>query len=167
MKYKMGDIVRENESENLYRFAYDFCDEGHSGFTELFNMDGSDYIIVSPSSLRENFEIVTPLDQFADHVEQFVPKHIDNKLLWLMTGLIEENGELLQILRQKEYKDQDIDINHLKEELGDILYYFTGILNKFNLTLDEIKLNNISKLNTRFPNGTYSIPDAIGKVDHE
>lgn len=109
----------------------------------------------------------TRIELFKLHVDKFIPKDLDNKLLWLITGLLEENGELLQILRQKEYKNQDIDISHLKEELGDVLYFVIGLMNHFDLSLEEIMLNNIIKLNKRFPTGEYNIVDAIKKVDHE
>lgn len=164
MFIKEGDLLHDKVNNLTYRAAYDFNTTTGVGFTELWLLDGSDYICATPKQINEHF--VKVLGQFSDHVEQFIPTHVENKLLWLITGLIEENGELLQIVRESEYKYKDADREHLKEELGDIFYYFTGLLNHFGITLDEVKQNNVEKLNTRFPMGRYDIKASIEKRDH-
>lgn len=127
---------------------------------------GGNLKYLSPSEVNQYYTTANVDSVFRDHVEKYAPKNLKNKPLWLMTGLLEETGELLQILRENQYKNKEINRDHLTEELGDIFYYLTGIMTEFNISLDDIILNNIVKLNKRFPKGEYNIQSAIDKRDH-
>lgn len=109
---------------------------------------------------------VEEIHNFESHVEKYIPD-VENKLHWLITGLIEETGELLQIVREMTYKEKVPEPTHVLEELGDIQYMVTGLMNYFGYTQEEVEVRNIRKLQTRFPKGKYDITDAIKKVDHD
>ncbi len=106
-------------------------------------------------------------DTFKNHVQEFLPRHVDDELNWLIGGLLEEAGELLQIVRELQYKGQLPDPNHILEELGDVAYYHQGLMTYFGYDRKEVELRNIRKLSRRFPSGKYEISDAIAKVDHD
>lgn len=72
----------------------------------------------------------------------------------LFMGLAEEAGEVVgigkRILRNYD-KDKSVATSeHLCEELGDVLWYLTGIADGFGLTLDDIWRYNRKKLEERY-----------------
>ncbi len=48
---------------------------------------------------------------------------------------------------------RELDINNLKEELGDILFYMTLILDATGSSFEEVMKMNHDKLEKRFPGG--------------
>ena len=65
--------------------------------------------------------------------------------------LASEAGEVAGIL-QKEFQGHDVDVEHVKKELGDCLWAIAEIAEGFGLTLNEIMTANIEKLQKRYPN---------------
>lgn len=68
-------------------------------------------------------------------------------------GLSGESGEVCDLLKKSLYHGHKLDIEHLKKELGDVLFYLTAIATKEGLTLEEIANVNIEKLLKRYPDG--------------
>lgn len=72
----------------------------------------------------------------------------------LFMGLAEEAGEVVgigkRILRNYSKDKQVATSEHLCEELGDTLWYLTGIADGFGLTLDDIWRYNRKKLEERY-----------------
>ena len=68
-------------------------------------------------------------------------------------GLANEVGELLgkikKLFRDKDGKFSDADRESIKQELGDVLWYWTQIATGFGLTIDEIAGANLVKLQDR------------------
>jgi NTP pyrophosphatase (non-canonical NTP hydrolase) len=78
----------------------------------------------------------------------------DIRDLYICTaGLGGETGEVLEKLK-KYVRDGTLDLEILKKELGDVLYYLTYIGRAFGFTLDEIIMANVNKLNDRLARGT-------------
>ena len=70
---------------------------------------------------------------------------------WLLAiGLGGETGEVLEIYKKAYRDNKQIDKEHLKEELGDVLWYIANICTEENFTLDEIIEYNINKLTKRY-----------------
>ncbi len=61
---------------------------------------------------------------------------------YLALGLTGEAGEVAEIIKK-----------HLREELGDVLWYLTVLAEMNGLTLAEIAVENIHKLKARYPEG--------------
>ena len=77
-------------------------------------------------------------------------KKLKEKDYFVMTaGLGGETGEVLEILK-KHVRDKKLDKEHLKEELGDVLYYLTMICNYHGLTLEEVIEENVRKIDIRY-----------------
>ena len=47
-------------------------------------------------------------------------------------------------------------INHLKVELGDVLWYVAQACIALDLSLDDVLAKNISKLSARYPEGHFN-----------
>ena len=51
------------------------------------------------------------------------------------------------------FHEKEIDIEHLKKECGDILWYIAMVCQSFNWDMNEIMQMNIDKLKARYPDG--------------
>ena len=76
-----------------------------------------------------------------------------------MNFLCEEVGELCQAVRKfeigrnrpdEEDKSQFENLENIKEEIGDVLDNIIVLVNKYDLSFDEILQNHINKIERRF-----------------
>ena len=74
-------------------------------------------------------------------------------LLMGCLGLAGESGELLDLFKKWIFHGKDLDENHAKKELGDVLWYCAEIAHSFGWNLDEVMEMNIDKLKARYPEG--------------
>ena len=68
-------------------------------------------------------------------------------------GLSGEVGEFNDMIKKWIFHEKEIDIEHLKKECGDILWYIAMMCHSFNWNMDEIMQMNIDKLKARYPEG--------------
>tara|TARA_R110000782_G_scaffold212264_1_gene300324 strand:+ start:198 stop:713 length:516 start_codon:yes stop_codon:yes gene_type:complete len=66
-------------------------------------------------------------------------------------GLAGEAGEVAELVKKHKYHGQDIDLDALAKEMGDVLWYLAEICNQSGLSLDAIASGNIAKLRERHP----------------
>ena len=78
-------------------------------------------------------------------------------LLYTVLGLNGEAGELAEklkkILRDKGGELSEEDRAEVAKELGDVLWYVTGIAYELDIPLEEVARMNIDKLNSRKERG--------------
>ena len=67
-------------------------------------------------------------------------------------GMVGEIGEIHSIY-QKFYQGHEIDNDHLKKEVGDLLWFIAEYCTAKGWTLDEVAALNIEKLKARYPKG--------------
>jgi NTP pyrophosphatase (non-canonical NTP hydrolase) len=81
------------------------------------------------------------------------PRTKHNELFHLLLGLVGETGEIAEkakkIVRDHESDFSQWDIEDLKKELGDSLWYIAVIADYFDVTLEEVARLNIAKLADR------------------
>ena len=82
---------------------------------------------------------------------QITPEQV--MITWTATGLAGEVGEVIELIKKGIYHQQGVDPEKMKKELGDVLWYLSGLAGQFGLTLDEIMQHNIEKLKARYPAG--------------
>ncbi|MBQ9792805.1 MAG: nucleoside triphosphate pyrophosphohydrolase family protein [Clostridia bacterium] len=68
-------------------------------------------------------------------------------------GLAGEAGEVADIIKKHLAGAKLIDFEHLKEELGDVLWYIAEACDCFGFSMQEVAQKNIEKLKKRHPNG--------------
>ena len=68
-------------------------------------------------------------------------------------GLTGEAGEVADIIKKHLSGSKELDLIHLKEELGDVLWYIAEACDCFGFTFEEVANYNIEKLKKRHPNG--------------
>lgn len=67
-------------------------------------------------------------------------------------GMVGEIGEIHSIY-QKKYQGHPICIDHLKKELGDLLWFIAEYCTSYCWNLEDIMQMNIDKLKARYPEG--------------
>lgn len=73
--------------------------------------------------------------------------------LTIMTlGLAGETGEVIEKIKKK-FRDNTLDLDLLKKELGDVAFYWARICREFGLQPSEVLATNIKKLNDRRARG--------------
>jgi NTP pyrophosphatase (non-canonical NTP hydrolase) len=80
--------------------------------------------------------------------------------------LSEEVGECQSLIKKHVFNGHGLDREKLKDELGDVLFYFLAILNNQGLIIQDISTANMDKLAKRYPAG-YSDAASIKRVDVE
>jgi NTP pyrophosphatase (non-canonical NTP hydrolase) len=75
------------------------------------------------------------------------------KLLLGALGLAGETGEVVDHIKKVQFAGHALDIEHLTEELGDVLWYAGLICSAVGCTLDDVMQMNVTKLRKRYPNG--------------
>jgi NTP pyrophosphatase (non-canonical NTP hydrolase) len=104
--------------------------------------------------------IVKPGDEI---VRQLTPQQAH--LLHMAVGVSGEAGELLDAVKKHCVYQKQIDIDNIKEEAGDILFYLTGLLNELDMSLEDCIIANREKLSKRYASGSYSNEQAISRAD--
>ena len=82
------------------------------------------------------------------------------EILQQVLGLADEAGEV-QAIFKKWIRDQDadfdkLDIDSVKKEMGDVLWYIAVIAHDLDISLDDLANANIEKLASRKQRGTLS-----------
>lgn len=68
-------------------------------------------------------------------------------------GLCGESGEVVDIIKKHFFQGHELDVDHLIEELGDVLYYITLLMILLDYNMADTEYNNMYKLNNRYPDG--------------
>lgn len=87
-------------------------------------------------------------------------------LLHMAMGVVGEAGELAKAVGDHGFLDEDLDMENLVEELGDLEFYLEGIRVALGISRDEVlRQNKIKLLGKRYASGSYSDDQAINRAD--
>jgi NTP pyrophosphatase (non-canonical NTP hydrolase) len=93
------------------------------------------------------------IDAYHDWVDGITsPRVREMGMNYLARGLMLEAAEVCDLWHKIDTKRLDITEDHedkFLDELGDVLWFLTGICNYFDFSLDELMQYNISKLEER------------------
>lgn len=73
-------------------------------------------------------------------------------------GLASEGGEFAEIVKKCVFQGKPLDEDtqfHCKRELGDIIWYWINSCRALNLDPNDVILENINKLKSRYPGGEF------------
>lgn len=68
-------------------------------------------------------------------------------------GLAGETGEVVDQIKKHLDHGHDLDLDHLADELGDVLWYIAAICDATGLHMGRVMERNIWKLERRYPDG--------------
>ena len=77
-------------------------------------------------------------------------------------GMVGEIGEI-HSLYQKVYQGHGLDADHLKKELGDLLWFIAEFCTSYGWELEEVMGINIDKLMKRFPEG-FEVEKSLHRI---
>jgi NTP pyrophosphatase (non-canonical NTP hydrolase) len=86
-------------------------------------------------------------------------------LLHMAVGVSGEAGELIDAVKKHVIYGKPLDMENIKEELGDLEFYMEGLRGKLGLTRAEILAANMDKLETRYLDMLYSDSAAQARAD--
>lgn len=74
-----------------------------------------------------------------------------NDLKFCALAMVGEVGEVCDVIKKAGiYTEQNVDVKEkIKDELGDVLWQYTALVNTVGLTFEEIINYNVDKLNKR------------------
>jgi NTP pyrophosphatase (non-canonical NTP hydrolase) len=75
------------------------------------------------------------------------------QMLDAAAGLAEEAGEILGIVRKHAFQSRDLNREQLKFELGDALWCLAVTAKSAGLSLEDVAVTNVAKLQARYPAG--------------
>ena len=75
----------------------------------------------------------------------------EHPIIYPTLGLCRESGEVGEKLK-KQLRD-GTSLDDLKKELGDVLWYLSAIASDLNLSLNDIAITNVDKLQSRMERG--------------
>ena len=75
------------------------------------------------------------------------------RLLHAAMGISGESGELMDAVKKHIMYNKPLDVENVKEELGDLLWYMSLALDQIGSSFEEVMKNNHDKLEKRYPTG--------------
>jgi NTP pyrophosphatase (non-canonical NTP hydrolase) len=68
-------------------------------------------------------------------------------------GLAGETGEVVEHIKKHLYHGRKLNLDEVKRELGDCLWYIAAFCNDLGFSLEDVMQTNIDKLKERWPEG--------------
>ena len=92
--------------------------------------------------------------QYQELASRTINRELDDEAIEFhaLHGLVGEIGEIHSIY-QKSYQGHEIDTDHVKKEIGDLLWFIADYCTALGWTLEEVAQMNIDKLKARYPEG--------------
>tara|TARA_Y100001963_G_scaffold60453_1_gene84448 strand:- start:2313 stop:2714 length:402 start_codon:yes stop_codon:yes gene_type:complete len=81
------------------------------------------------------------------------------RLLTAAVGISAEGGEFMEIVKKMMFQGKpasEDNIEHLKIELGDVLWYVAQACMALDISFEEVADMNIKKLEKRYPEGHFA-----------
>lgn len=99
----------------------------------------------------------------ADIKRELTPEQAN---LWHMaTGISGEAGEVEDAIKKHVVYQKPLDVENVKEELGDLLFYMSNLMQSVGLSFKDVLQHNIDKLSIRYASGKYSNEQAQQRAD--
>ena len=82
------------------------------------------------------------------------------RLLTAGVGINAEGGEFLEIIKKMIFQGKPFNADnkeHMIIELGDLMWYVTQACMALEVSLDEVVARNVTKLEKRYPGGSFDV----------
>jgi NTP pyrophosphatase (non-canonical NTP hydrolase) len=115
----------------------------------------SDFVKAVTSAESNNYD---HLNRRIENLRKENPPVNVSLLLTAGLGLGSEGGEFQEIVKKVFFQGKPLNeenVFHMKRELGDIMWYWTNACRALNLDPNEVISENIEKLKSRYPGGSF------------
>ena len=99
----------------------------------------------------------------ADIKRELTPEQAN--LLHMGCGVSTEANELLDAIKKHTIYQKPLDVKNVKEELGDLMFYMSNLMQSVGLSFKDVVQHNIDKLTIRYSSGKYSNEQAQQRAD--
>lgn len=89
--------------------------------------------------------------------------HIE-KMSHALEGLISEVGEIADAIKRCKRYGFALDVENIREEVGDVLYYLSMMCDSTDSSLNQCAIDNVAKLSKRYPE-KFSEHHAAARLD--
>lgn len=79
-------------------------------------------------------------------------------------GIAGEAGEVADLIKKHIGHGHPLDVEKVKKELGDVLWYVAAVAWACGVTLDDVAHANVAKLRARYPDG-FSTAASLARAD--
>ena len=83
-----------------------------------------------------------------------------HRLITGAVGICAEGGEFMEIVKKLVFQGKpynDANVEHMKIELGDIMWYVAQVCMALDVSIDEILERNVEKLKARYPGCEFNV----------
>ena len=90
------------------------------------------------------------------------------RLLTAGVGINAEGGEFLEIIKKMIFQGKPFDAHnkeHMVIELGDLMWYVAQACMALEVSLDEVVVRNVKKLEARYPGGAFDVFYSENRAD--
>lgn len=119
--------------------------------------------VVSITNSQGHTELLT-YSAFVDILAKPMPTDIEDKL-HAAVGIAGEAGELIDRIKKSWIYNKPEDRDNVVEELGDLRFYMQLMMNKYNITEEEVLQSNVNKVSIRYSGMKYSDEAAQARAD--
>jgi len=91
--------------------------------------------------------------QDAERTSGMAGRHDEERLIHGAMSLGGEVGELQNYIKKGIWHGHGVDVEFVKEELSDCLWYIADLCSCMHLSMSEVANFNIEKLKARYPDG--------------
>lgn len=107
----------------------------------------------------------TEYQKLANRTRQPYPTKLE-ELVFAALELTAEAGEVANLVYKAAFQEHPLNLQHLQEEIGDVLWGLAVLCDAGGFTLDDAMAGNIAKLRKRYPNG-WTREASLARVDHD
>lgn len=102
--------------------------------------------------------------EYTTVIDRLQQNHTLFRSLHAVIGLAGEVGEAVDAVKKAVMYGKPLDLNNIKEESGDILWYMSLLLDSIGSSFEEVMQMNHDKLEKRYPGG-FTEAKAIARAD--
>ncbi len=125
--------------------------------TPKVRVDYDEYLkFVSAVTSKESSDYDAFVARFAELKDQ-----VDlNRLLTAAIGVGAEGGEFAEIVKKITFQGKpydDASREHMIVELGDVMWYIAQACLSLGVSIDDLVIRNVQKLEARYPEGAFEV----------
>ena len=171
--WQMGAMSCEQVASELIKFLQKDLPKGNERYIKAtVDEDGENGAMVEVAPTKETNKIwlttASPMTMnwFQKEAYKNIQRHDSHQeevMHWAI-GLGEEAGETLSVIKHK-YYGGGYDVADLVGELGDTLWHIAALCTILNISLEDVAMFNLAKLDHRYPTGEFDYGRSMGRKE--